>query len=406
MPSMNATTTIASPHLAPRQDIRIIALVSFAHGVSHFFHLLLPPLFPWLMPEFGLDFVGIGSTMTVFFVISGIGQALAGLAVDRFGPLRVLCGGVACFILAGLGLSQARGLGDLIAVAAIAGLGNSVFHPCDFTILNRNVSPPRLGHAFSMHGLSGNLGWALAPVFLTGIASIAGWRAAGLGAGLLAIPALALLLLGRRHFADSTPVTHTADGKVTTLEILKVGPVWLCFAFFLLLTTAFGAIQNFATPLMQGMYGMPLSQAAGTLSAYLLAGAAGVLAGGFLTRHASQGRIIAGALCAAALAAVLLASGWPSVGMVVPLMMAIGFLTGLAGPSRDLLVRSAATARFGQAAFGRVYGFVYSGLDTGLALAPLLFGGFMDKGNFGAVLVGIAILQAAAVFTALGVERR
>jgi hypothetical protein len=92
--------------------------------------------------------------------------------------------------------------------------------------------------------------------------------------------------------------------------------------------------------------------------------------------------------------------------MVLPLMAAIGFLTGLAGPSRDLLVRSAATARFGQAAFGRVYGFVYSGLDTGLALAPLVFGGFMNKGQFATVLFGVAILQALAVFTALNVERR
>ncbi|MBS0371875.1 MAG: MFS transporter [Proteobacteria bacterium] len=400
------TTTISSPQLTPRQDVRIIALVGFAHGVSHFFHLLLPPLFPWLMPEFGLDFVQIGSTMTVFFVVSGVGQALAGLAVDRFGPLRVLSTGVACFILAGFGLSQARGLGDLIAVAALAGLGNSVFHPCDFTILNRNVSPQRLGHAFSMHGLSGNLGWALAPVFLTGIASVAGWRTAGMGAGLLAIPALALLLLGRHHFAVPPHATSTTNRKVTTLEILKVGPVWLCFTFFLLLTTAFGAIQNFGTPLMQGMYGMPISQAAGTLSAYLLAGAAGVLVGGFLTRHARQGRIITGALCTAALAALLLASGWPGAATVLPLMAAIGFLTGLAGPSRDLLVRSAATARFGQAAFGRVYGFVYSGLDTGLALAPLIFGNFMNKSQFATVLLGVAILQALAVFTALSVERR
>src|SRR5574343_70201 len=177
------TDSLPHPLSARKNDLETISLIGFVHGVSHFFHLLLPPLFPWLMPEFGLDFVGIGSTMTVFFVISGIGQALAGLAVDRFGPLRVLCAGVTCFILAGLGLSQARGLGDLIAVAAIAGLGNSVFHPCDFTILNRNVSQPRLGHAFSVHGLSGNLGWALAPVFMTGIAAHSGWRVAALAAG-------------------------------------------------------------------------------------------------------------------------------------------------------------------------------------------------------------------------------
>lgn len=389
----------------PRQDAYVIALVGFAHSVSHFFHLLLPPLFPWLMPEFGLDFVGIGSTMTVFFLVSGVGQALAGLAVDRFGPVRVLAAGISCFVAAGALLAQATSFVELILVAALAGLGNSVFHPCDFTILNRNVSQPRLGHAFSVHGLSGNLGWALAPVFMTGIAAHSGWRVAALAAGLLAVPALLLIIAGRHHLVDESRHTGPRGPAVSTLEILKVRPVWMCFAFFFLLTMAFGTFQNFGAPLMNGLYRMSVASAAATLSVYLLGGAAGILVGGFLTQSARQDRIIASALGAAALAVLLLASGWVPAGAVVVLMAAIGFFTGLAGPSRDLLVRRAATARFGQAAFGRVYGFVYSGLDTGLALAPLAFGGLMDKGSFGAVLLGIAVLQAAAIGTAMSVER-
>ncbi|WP_374495923.1 MFS transporter [Zoogloea sp.] len=389
----------------PRHDVYVIALVGFAHGVSHFFHLLLPPLFPWLMPEFGLDFVGIGSTMTLFFVVSGVGQAVSGLAVDRFGPVRVLAAGITCFIAAGLLLSQAASVAGLMLVAALAGLGNSVFHPCDFTILNRNVSTPRLGHAFSVHGLSGNLGWALAPIFMTGVAAHSGWRVAALGAGLLAVPALLLIVLGRRHLVDESRHSAPAGRPVSTLEILKVGPVWMCFAFFFLLTMAFGAFQNFGAPLMQGLYDMSVAGAAATLSTYLLGGAAGILAGGFLARSARQERVIACALGAAALVVLLLGSGWVPAAAVVGLMAFIGFLTGLAGPSRDLLVRRAATARFGQAAFGRVYGFVYSGLDTGLALAPLVFGGLMDRGRFAAVLIGIAVLQVLAIGTAMRVER-
>ena len=397
--------TVQASLAPPRQDAYVIALVGFAHGVSHFFHLLLPPLFPWLMPEFGLDFVGIGSTMTVFFVVSGVGQALSGLAVDRFGPVRVLAAGISCFIAAGLLLAQADSFAALMLVAAVAGLGNSVFHPCDFTILNRNVSTQRLGHAFSVHGLSGNLGWALAPVFMTGIAAHSGWRVAALAAGLLAVPALALIVLGRRHLVDESRDAAPAGRPVTTLEILKVGPVWMCFAFFFLLTMAFGAFQNFGAPLMQGLYDMSVAGAAATLSTYLLGGAAGILAGGFLARSARQDAVIACALGAAALAVLLLASGWVPASAVVGLMASIGFLTGLAGPSRDLLVRRAATSRFGQAAFGRVYGFVYSGLDTGLALAPLVFGGLMDGGRFTTVLVGIALLQVVAIGTAMRVVR-
>ncbi|KXS30800.1 MAG: MFS transporter [Candidatus Gallionella acididurans] len=115
-------------------------MIGLTHGTSHFFHLLFPPLFPWLMPAFGLDFSGIGLTVTVFFVISGIGQALAGFAVDSFGPLRVLLFGMSCFLIAGLGLGLlAHTLGDLLAVAALAGLGNSVLHPADYTVLNHKV---------------------------------------------------------------------------------------------------------------------------------------------------------------------------------------------------------------------------------------------------------------------------
>ncbi len=100
------------------------------------------------------------------------GVALAG-AASRVGP-----GPTSAMV--------ATGLAAIAAVAALAGLGNSVFHPADFTVLNHRVSPPRLGHAFSVHGLSGNLGWAAAPIFLTSIAAAAGWRSAALGASIVA----------------------------------------------------------------------------------------------------------------------------------------------------------------------------------------------------------------------------
>ena len=93
--------TLSAP-LDGRRDLEVISLIGLVHGVSHFFHLLLPPLFPWLMAEFGLSFAAIGVTMTVFFVVSGVGQAMAGFLVDRFGAARVLAGGISCFVLAGL----------------------------------------------------------------------------------------------------------------------------------------------------------------------------------------------------------------------------------------------------------------------------------------------------------------
>ncbi|MGB4466659.1 MAG: MFS transporter [Azovibrio sp.] len=397
------SSALASP---PRHDAAVITLIGAVHGVSHFFHLLLPPLFPWLMAEFDLSFTRIGLTMTLFFVVSGFGQAAAGFLVDRWGAARVLAGGITCFILAALLLATATGFPVLLLVGGLAGLGNAVFHPSDFTVLNRHVSTARLGHAFSVHGLSGNLGWALAPVFMTGIATLAGWRVAALAAALLAGLALALLLAFRRLLDD--PPGHrpkAAPQGEHPLAFLTVLPVWMCFAFFFLTTTSFGAIQNYAPSILEHLYGLARPLAAGGLSACLLGGAGGIALGGFLAKSGEHDRIIALMLGCAALLALLLATGWPPAWSILAVMAGIGFFTGVAGPSRDLLVRRAAVGRFGEAAYGRIYGFVYSGLDAGLALAPLIFGAFMDGGQERQVLVGVALLQGLAIFTALGVGR-
>ena len=84
-------------------------------------------------------------------------------------------------------------------------------------------------------------------------------------------------------------------------------------------------------------------------------------------------------------------------------MALMGFGVGSSGPNRDLLVRRAATSQFGKRAFGRIYGFVYSGLDIGLAMSPLAFGPLLDAGKFQAALVAVAVLQVAALFTAIRV---
>ncbi|OIQ93067.1 fosmidomycin resistance protein [mine drainage metagenome] len=402
---MSTVSTSFNPPV--QRDTAVIAVIGLAHGTSHFFHLLLPPLFPWLMTAFGLDFSRIGLTMTVFFVISGVGQALAGFAVDRFGPVRVLLFGMSCFLLAGLSLGLfAHSLTDLFLVAALAGLGNSVLHPSDYSVLNRKVSTSRLGHAFSVHGISGNLGWALAPVFLTGISALAGWKVAAIAAGAMALPAMFMLWIFRDQLdINSVKAGSESHPRHGTFSFLSVGAVWLCFAFFFLTTVAFGAFQNFGTPVLQHLYGLPLGAAATALSTFLLVAACGIFVGGFVAQHRAQDHIIAIVLTMAAVLALFLSMELLPAWSVLPVMAGIGFFTGIAGPSRDLLVRRAATARFGQAAYGRIYGFVYSGLDSGLALSPLVFGHFMDTGHYASVLIGIAIFQGLAVLTALRVGR-
>lgn len=401
----------ASPAAASRSlrnDAAVISLVGFAHGTSHFFHFVIPPLFPWLMREFGLTFTHVGFAMTVFFVVSGVGQAMAGFVVDRFGALRVLCTGVGLLSAGGLALALAQNFPMVLAAAAIAGVGNSVFHPADFTLLNRRVSTPRLGHAFSVHGLSGSLGWAAGPVFVIALAEPFGWRAAAAGASLVGVASLAFLFLNRGLLDDAQlHPPEPAKRSGGSFAFLRVGVVWMCFAFFLVAVMAFGALQNFAPPILERTYGVTLALATSGLTAYLLGSAAGVGTGGFFaSKGEHQDRLVAAALGSAALCSIALASGVVPSWSLVALMAMMGFGVGFSGPSRDILVRRAATSTFGSGAYGRIYGFVYSGIDTGLAIAPLAFGPFMDAGHYASVLWGVAALQTLAIATALGVGSR
>lgn len=402
---------MVSPPAETRRDAGVIGLVGLAHGTSHFFHLLLPPLFPWLMSEFDLSYTDVGLLTTVFFVISGVGQALAGFVVDRIGALRVLVFGIAMLALSGVVLGLSNSYAMLMLTAAIAGAGNSIFHPADFTLLNHQVSQPRLGHAFSMHGLSGNLGWAAAPVFMAGIASLAGWHVAGFAAAAVGATVLTLLWSRRRLLVSAAAdVVVAAPGAATPAEpvrhfaFLSSGAVWMSFAFFLVTTMAFGILQNYAPAILSTVYGVSLVVANGGLTAYLLGSGGGMILGGFVAERGD--RMVGAALAFAALMSAILASGSMPALALWPLMAAMGFGVGIAGPGRDLLVRRAATSRFGRTSFGRVYGFVYSGLDSGQALSPVLFGPLLDAGYFREALIAVAILQGSGLFFALHVGGR
>jgi FSR family fosmidomycin resistance protein-like MFS transporter len=384
-----------------RQDARVIGLVGLAHGVSHFYHLILAAIFPWLKPAFNLSYAELGLLMTVFFIVSGVGQVLAGFVVDRVGATRVLMGGLALLGAAALILAGAQGYPMLMFGSLIAGLGNSVFHPADYTLLNQRVSKARLAHGFSVHGISGNLGWAAAPVFLGAVAAASSWRSAVMVSS--ALPAVMLLLIFfNRSYLCADPVAPKTAGPAEegSFAFLRLPTVWMCFSFFFLSSIALGGIQSFASTSLVALYDVSLASATTAYTAYMLASAGGMVAGGFIAaRSLNHDRTIVIAFALAAALALLLAlavvPGW----MVIPLMGAVGLASGVAGPSRDLLIRSAAPAN----ATGRVFGVVYSGLDSGLSVGPLLFGALMDAHHPAWVFICIGLFQALSILTAVGV---
>jgi len=390
-----------------RQDAKTIGLVGLAHGTSHFFHMLLVPLFPLFRQDFGFSYSELGLLVTTFFVISGVGQALAGFLVDRVGARPVLFVALSCFVLAAAAAATAQGYTGLMLAAALAGLGNSPFHPVDFTILNKRVSQPRLGHAFSVHGITGNLGWAAAPIFLTALTAATGsWRMASAGMGAWALLVIAVLWLCRDAIDDKAGAWahETAAAKkgvaLSTehpLAFMRLPSVWLCFSFFFWSTCALSAMQSFASPALQNMYGLPLSVTAFVVTGYMLCGAAGMVAGGFLVAKAERlERIIGACLLGAAVLLCLVGSGLLPGLLAAVVASLAGLGAGLAGPSRDMLIKQASPP----GATGRVYGTVYSGLDLGFAVAAPVFGSLLDHGSPHGVFYGAALTLALGVASA------
>lgn len=410
-----------------RRDVRTISLVGLVHGTSHFHHLLLPPMFPWFAEAYGLSYAELGLVVTVFFLISGVGQALSGFLVDRVGARPVLHAALACFVLSALLAAFADGHGGLLLASAVAGLGNAPFHPVDFTILNRRVAPVRLGHAYSVHGISGNIGWALSPLVS---ATLMHWtgslRLTYLVIGLLGLGVLALVWW-RRQDLDDRVSTQSAQrpaqpaaatdragagapgGGVQPhapshpLAFLGLPSVWLCFSFLFWTTCALSAVQSFVSPALQQLHGLPLQLTTYVVTGYMVCGAVGMVMGGFLLArvHELEG-LIAAALLASALLLLVAAAPWPGGTVALLLVCLAGLGTGLAGPSRDMLIRSAAPA----GATGRVYGAVYSALDLGFALSAPLFGMALDRGWPLWVFTGAAACLVIAVLCAAAVARR
>lgn len=397
--------TILNPASNPwRDDAAVIGLVGVAHASSHFSHLLLPLMFPVFISTFGLSYSQLGFLMTVFFAVSGIGQASAGFLVDRLGARPVLFSALLLMAAGCLAVASASSYAGLMLGAALLGLGNCSFHPADFTILNQKVSAPRLGYAFSAHGLTGNLGWALAPVFMVGLTSVFDWRVAYVCAALLFVSILALLIWKRElllaDIGHHKPVAE--DGN--SLAFLKIPVVWWCFSFFLLSTMTLAVVQSFSVSILQAMHQVSFEAATITLTAYMLSAAAGMFLGGFVAarwpRHSDK--VVATCMTVAAFFMALCGSGLLGGTLTMVILAATGLAIGVGGPSRDMMIKKATP----KGSTGRVYGMVYSGLDVGFSISPLVFGVFMDQGWYGATFVGAASVLLLSVLVALGVGRR
>ena len=375
-----------------------------AHGISHFFQIATAVVFPLIKDDLGVSYVALGGTVALYYVVSGICQTLAGFAVDRWGARRMLFLGLSLAVAGAALAGMAHSYAMLVVAAVVGGIGNSVFHPCDFSILNARVRKERLGYAFSGHGIAGYLGYAAAPGYAIAMASAFDWRGALLGAALIGAVVIVVLAL-QRDAIHVEPADHLREkggnargGLAADLRILASAPVLMCFGYFVLVSVAFIAMQNFGVATTMALYGVGAGLASAVLTSYLLGGAAGILAGGFVATRTSRHDLVAvTGMAVSALFMFVIASAWLPAALLPALAAATGFSSGLTNPSRDLIVR--ATTPPG--ATGKVYGFVYSGLDVGSMVTPIYFGWLLDGGRPSVVFYTVVVTAVLTIATVL-----
>jgi MFS transporter, FSR family, fosmidomycin resistance protein len=378
--------------------VRVVGVVSAAHFVSHYYIILLAPLLPFVRAEYGVSYTEIGLAFAAFNIVSAVLQTPAGFLVDRFGARALLVAGLiigaAAFITVGL----IDSFWILVAMFALAGVGNTVYHPADYSLLSQHVPSDRIGQAFSVHTFAGMLGSAVAPASLLIMQSQWGWRGAFIGAGALGI-AVAALLLAMRDSSTvrvSSASTRKADNTTVGWRLLLSAPIVLNLVFFVLLAMISGGLYNYSVVALGALYGTPVPTANVALSGNLLLSAIGVLIGGLLVaRTTRHGMVATMGLGAMALFTAMIAEIDLGAVALILAMSLIGFFSGIIMPSRDMIVREVTPP----GSFGKVFGFVTTGFNIGGIISPLIFGAIMDHGSPRFVFLAVAAFSLVAIVT-------
>jgi MFS family permease len=397
------TPTVERAIAEPATDTRAIGLVSAAHFVSHYHILVLPPLFTVIRADFGVSYTELGLALTAFNVISAALQTPAGFLVDRVSARAVLIGGLLLGAGALVGAALLPSFWGFVAMFALLGLGNTVYHPADYALLSRHVSASRMGQAYSVHTFAGMLGGAAAPASLLFLAAGFGWRGAYLTSALLGLAVAALLLAFGAGLENSAPNARAKPaGAAAPVDagwsLLLSAPVLLNLLFFVMLALSSAGVQSYGVVALDALYGTPLAVGNLALTAYLLMSALGVLLGGWVaTRTSSHHAVAIVGLIAGALALTPVPFfDLPATALTLLLGVA-GLAGGLVMPSRDLLVRAVTPA----GAFGRVFGFVTTGFNIGGMISPLLFGWLLDHGHPRGVFLAAIAFGLASIPTVM-----
>ncbi len=373
------TEAISVRSIRPAES-RLIAGVCAAHMMSHYYMLMLAPLFAFIRSDFGVSYTELALALTVFNVVSGVLQTPVGFLVDRIGARVVLIAGLALSSLAYAVAGLVDSYWVFIAMYGVAGLGNTVYHPSDYSLLSQHAPHDRLSQVFSFQTFAGMVGSAIAPFTLLYMQSRFGWRGAYLGASIFGLLVLLVLIAHpeppaeARHAAKKAAQAEAADAG---WRLLITTPILLNLAFFILTSIMSGGLNTYLVVALGALHGIPPAIANTALTALLSMNAIGVLGGGMLAGRTRHHAIVAGSGLAVGgtVTALIGLFDFPSF-LLVALMGLSGLCVGATFPSRDMLVRSVTPPN----AYGRVFGFVSTGFNIGASVAPIAYGMLMDHG--------------------------
>jgi MFS family permease len=382
--------------MAVSRTTRVNLLISNGHFLSHFYVLTMPPLFVAWQRAFDVSFAQLGMTVMLMSGMTALLQTPVGFLVDRHGARPFLVGGALLMSLSMAAMGLATSFWQILVLATLSGVGNSVIHPADYAILSGSVDKDRMGRSFALHTFSGNLGFSAAPPVTALLMAAIGWRGALMVVGLLGVPVVVSILLQSGILKDQVPHEPRYEGAALSgRQLLASRTMLLFFAFFALGSMAGGGIQSWLVTVLHTVKGMDLEVASSALTGYMAGSTVGVLVGGWFTdRYKRHVLIFAVVLTIASAALMLLVNALSLSGVVTALVMfASGLAFGCSRTPRDVMLKDAAPP--GQ--IGKVFGFVSAGLPLGSAITPVPFGVLIDHGHPELVLVLVAAILLASL---------
>src|SRR5438128_9924434 len=184
------------------RDTRVNLLLGGGHFLSHFYQLCLPPLFIAWQQAFDVSFAELGLAMAVMSAAAALMQTPMGFLVDRHGARPLLVGGTLLMTLSIAAMGLATAYWQVVGLALLSGVGNSVIHPADYAILSGSVDRAKLGRSFAFHTFVGHVGFAAAPPATAALMLLLGWRGSLIFVGLLGMPVVATIVWQSRILVD------------------------------------------------------------------------------------------------------------------------------------------------------------------------------------------------------------